>query len=529
MSWSSRRLWIGTGLVAGASALFGLGALAAVAVGGGDDDDDLDRALSADGPGVATAPEKSDGASGGVRPQVAEDHAGVSSLSPSPAEPPWPGRSQGGGDAEFGFGRWDCPGKLDGLLAGSTLALDTETFAFRSPGPAFELSSLSIGASQPCSDSELDADHLVSASTSWLHAGTGIHVWLDQRPQEERTANVAYQGSLEFWDGGYRFSLSGGPVLSPFSDIRPPAGDGEGIASVLEEALGQLAPELDLACFYRQAEGSWADLAAMGIGDPRPAIPSGYDESSVTVNAFRRPPDSCGEPDFSGSAYFHAEFIGAGDSYIGIDAYSADEEDSGYFGELYDHGASWSNGRYWFNIWEKSRSDSTSDLILDLARALDPDFSADCFRQTRTLLPGESESIGLPAPEAPGFKVARSDQSVTEVGSACQLPGRSGPPSYSLSWTLEGEGGSMIEVYLNRLGTEPGGRRYGSRWDFGLEWGDGDGNSYSVYGEPGDGGPDDLRQALETIALSLDPDLDLDALSREMAVEETPPRPVPDR
>jgi len=250
----------------------------------------------------------------------------------------------------------------------------------------------------------------------------------------------------------------------------------------------------------------------MGIGDPRPAIPSGLSEQYSEFIVFNAPPADCNAPALETGASFSASFSdGSGRQYVSVGAYPLGPGAQPGYGYLDEGSAYWTNGGYSFNVsgWSENGPIGRS-TIEAIARAMDPDFSAACFITTRQLDASELAALGLRAPVPPdGFAIARSNLTVTEApdaGSCGELPEAEYYPQYNLYWSLESDDATIDASAYRNPGSGAGTPGY--IHEGGLNWSDANGTQYSVYGySKGSGGPVD-RETLIAVAQSMDPTLD---------------------
>jgi hypothetical protein len=503
---SRRRALIAAGLVVGAVAMFAGGAL------------------------VANATRDSNGANS----KTAPSNTGPGPFASKPASgAPAPGfASQGSEDAASRAGLTIlpnyCPGKLEGVVNGNTIDLTGKNFRLNLLKDGFALSSITIAAVGDCDESGNATNVRISVDSSWVHTATGAQVWLNQREEPVQKANVEYEGSATFWVDGYSYSVSAGIYTIMIDDGREPARDlgyQQASKEVIDAAVAQLAPGLDRQCFYRQAQGGWADLLALGVGDPRPAIPSGYTESYINVSTFTSPPASCNQPPLEDVGYVYASAAFSGDmSYLGVEVQAMPGGSRGY-SYLTDYVLNWSNGRFQFNVWAKSEPPLGRDALIAIARALDPSFSAQCLPQLVDLTEGEILAAGFHVPQAPdGYAIAQATLTGTRVDGACSNPPEGFEPAYHLYWTLKGEDGTTVDVYVNRYEGAPPAEAMGWISDFGLNWTDAKGTNYSVNGSTIGVSPVPQRDVLVSIAESLDPTLDVSKLQEQ---EEGPIRGQP--
>lgn len=513
------KVWLGGALVAGGAAMFVTGAFASDAMR--DNPDTKDGALTARSGVVAVAP-------------------GTSSSIPGKG---------GGGESAPALGvdsklSYDggCPGALGDVVHDGVLDLAATGASPGLLGDGFRLSAVTVRSTGDCDESGAAMDARVSFDTVWLHPATGAQVWVSQRVEPTRHANIAYEGSATFWRDGYSFNVGAGGLFRI-----APADGGEEIATdltavdlqpVIDAALSQLAPGLDRQCFYRQAQGTWADLAVLGIGDPRSSIPTEYAEIGFQLATFTAPPASCGEPPLgeAGTVSFSAEFSAGDLAYLGVSASAVGAGEPPSPGYLNDYNASWSNGKFQFQVWAKSQEPLGRETIVAIAKALDPTFSEQCLLRETVLTAEELAAAGLRAPAVPA-DYALTSSSLVATGIAADCPN---PPewftrlTYSLNWTLKGEDGTVIDVYVNR--TDGAGEKFvkqeagGYISDFGLGWVDAGGTIYQVQGSTIGISAKPPMDVLIAVAKSLDPALDVDSLQQEdgKGGASGPSKPAPD-
>jgi hypothetical protein len=229
------------------------------------------------------------------------------------------GDGGGGGGAPLPYYQPECGTDLGDLVAGEGVDLAARDFDWRTPGPAFAL--LSFSTREACvfdgpwpADGSVpeEVERRLAADTALRHRETGSTVFVSQQVDDGIAANVLYPWSATFRTGGYAFWLySYGNVY-----VAGETGGGtdqatnpwEASEAVILEAVADLAPELDLACFYRRVMGSWSDLAALGVGDPRPAIPEGFTEASFHLERLISPPETCAAPAYAERDFFSVTF-----------------------------------------------------------------------------------------------------------------------------------------------------------------------------------------------------------------------------
>jgi hypothetical protein len=465
---------------------------------------------------------------------------------------PYPAAAETGAASDeargFGYGGATVPTSYQGCEAPIGNVISNGTI---DPGAAgivprllregFQLLSLNLRAEGDCTDSgEPPTSGRPVLDTGWRHIETGITVWVTQRIFDEPVANVRWETSANVVADGYFFTVNawnnyyyyGTDDVKPAPDradveaagIAPPSGVDPAIAPVVDLALAQLAPQVPAGCYYTQVEGSWADLAAFGVGDPRPAVPSGFAESSFNLFTYQSPDAGCA--DNGGEApegnSFWVQWSGdGGRSYLEVNVYKYEPyEGETWPGSLDDWGASWMGNGYQFNVWGNSDDGGLGkDVILAIATALDPSFNAQCLVTTTNLDAAGLAAIGIGAPSAPdGFSLGRSNLLRRGVAAGC--PGANDYTSYEVSWSFTNDSGGTLEVYGwvngNQSNTSDS---WGYVHDYGIEWGDGNRN-FSIWGNNPDGSS--TRDLVVAVALSIDPSLDVDSFDNGGGVKPLP-------
>jgi hypothetical protein len=451
---------------------------------------------------------------------------------------------------------YPCQGDISGAVTGSTIDPSKTGLTARFLTNGFKLQNLSLSADGGCAKDGMPADPHPVLNTAWVQDGSSSYVNVTQRIAAEPTANVLTPGMAQFWSGGYAFMVNASPAVMPAG--RPTAVPGAAIDSIgggsssspvapdiapngpftggadgtatLQAVIAQLAPDVSLQCFYRQADGSWADLAALGIGDPRPAIPAGYAESSINVRTFTPPGADCATPvapnDMAGfdATFLQSSADGSFGGGIFINAGGAGGRDL-QAGHLDGYGAYWSNGTYAFNIGAKSNEPLGRDAIRAIALALDPKFDSACLAVTSTVTDADVAAAGFHAPSLPsGYSLDSVQLQRTELSPGCAGNASDARTGYSLQWNMRA-GSSVISASANRVtgqGVQPGG--ISSR---GLSWSAADGTQYGVYGYTE--GKDGViaKDVLIAVAKSMDPSLDPASLPEQPGAGETTPASPP--
>ena len=449
-----------------------------------------------------------------------------------------------------------CPANITGVVSGGKLDPAAAGFQVNLLKSAFELQNVNLRGEGECDDQGKAKNPQVVLDSNWIHSGTGFMVSITQRVASSTpVADVLSDGGATFTSGGYTYSVYvnsyGGPIPLDSKPLPEPvttsAASGSGgsvsvgsgqalpypggqaqdprVADVVKEVMQQLAPSLTTACFYQQTAGSWDDLKALGIGDPRPAIPQGLTEQYAQFIVFTAPPPSCNAPKLTAGSGFNASFgdNGAdpkGGGYLSISANSIPDGQPAYPGYADAYSASWSNGKFQFNVSAGGpNSGLGQDTVRAVARALDPGFDNACLMTNRQLTEAEFLALGFKKPAVPdGFSIGEWQFNASEVNGNCKpsdLPAGAGN-SYGGNWSMStAAGDAFIGVGINRQTNSPKDPTTGTGYisDYGLGWSDGNGTYFSVNGKAVDGKV--TRDMLIAVAKSIDPSLDVTKLQEQ--------------
>ncbi len=459
---------------------------------------------TASGPASLIAPadygSRSSGSSASV-PQIAPSTGG-------------PGRSGAADSLSYGWG--GCPAPLEGVLKSGKVDPGLGGFPAKFLGDGFVLSSLAMTANSDCGAANGGTGAVSrSLNTVWIHTKSGAAVNVAQRAAKDPIASVLNIGYAQFWRDGYVYDVSayiggaavdGGPDYPSKPIASPPLPGGQvDVQPVIEEAIAQLAPDLKLACFYRQENGDWADLKRLGIGDPRGAVPAGYKEIEKQIMSFKEPAAGCNTLKLEGYGAGNVSIAwGKGSGMIlGVHAFAA-EGPSGkgdaQFGQGY---ASWTNGTVGFGLnWDPQ--DVTEDAAKKLARALDPAFDQQCFVGPADMTDAEFTALGVRVPTLPdGFRQESAQRFRVVATGAC----KDGPSSggFHAQWLMVREkigAGGLIQAAVFG-GTQPNRLEYIPNYENQtLYWTDDRGYSYYVAGFKGDFSKE--RETLLGVAKSMD-------------------------
>ena len=476
------------------------------------------------------------------RPAVVQSDVAVSSGTISPqGQPPRPaiprGISSGGGTAGaladeaisipgryFGF----CEGTLDGALSGGVVDLTTSGFVPNLLPAGYVLSGLSLRAEHDCMDED---DQWVVLDTTWQTEDGRFRVWVSQRNGGAPVANIIRTHWAEFTYEGSIYSVSIGqiyPVPGPIPGPIPLEGDGrsepdvayveedpEAMRAALAAVVEALAPNLGEQCFYRQIEGGWESLAALGIGDPRSAVPNDFAEEGFWAEVFEPPAAGCDVPtDVHIPVSINASWSDGRNAWIGFSVWGDDRgfgfEEPGSQSEQH---ISWTDGTYRYEIWgNRGERGLGSEVLEAIAHALDSDFDGSCRLVEVELSDEELAALGIGIPEAPdGFTLHEHRARRSEANGSCDAD--IGDGFASSDWTFGDSAGSVIHAsawlqpsYYDQPFPEGGFIGEGH-----LNWQGPNGVTYSVSGWSEFGGLPDQELLIE-VALSMDPTLDIDSL-----------------
>lgn len=511
-------LWLG--LAAGAAIFFASGALAARAF---IDTDDGTTVASADRPGIE---QPGTGNTGMTTPRFGPG-AQPSSLPANAASPEkMGGQGMAGADASLYYPGCRAPlpasvlsnGVIDPSKAGFTPNLPSTGFSPLQLGLSVYAECDQNGAPKPGGELALDS--------SWKHDQTGIEAYVSQRKSEKRVASVLRDDMATFWADGYVYSVNVNRYhILPYASEDPtrssmPVPDGDPRATeVLRTLVAQLTGSDDnMKCFWKLEQGDWANLATLGIGDPRPLIPGGYTLTDSYISVFTPPAAGCDTSIVpTEGASMNANWTKGGTSgdygYIGVSAWAMPD---GYVdtwpGSFTQYGANWGNGKFQFGVYAKVEAGLTLDTIRAIAKALDPSFNETCLIQERELTASDLSRLGFNTPKGPdGYTIVRSSLLANEIGDGCTKP-EGWAPQYNLNWSLE-RGADTIDVSVSRYGegdvAATGYIAPNSIW-----WSDSKGTYYSINAYSRGISPEVSKDDLIAVARSLDPAFDESKLSQ---------------
>lgn len=438
----------------------------------------------------------------------------------------------GSGLDSLRYGWGGCPAPLPGALTGGTLDPSLGGFKASLLSTEFQLAGFGLMAQQPCPGSGETGGVTRAFESRWIHT-TGIGLQVNQRENATPVPNTLTETMARFSANGFEYDVSvlynpgyydpassstardlpTTPGSAPSSGSggtgiavppAPDAGIPKDALPVLEKAIGQLAPGLPLTCFYREQRGDWGDLAAMGIGDPRPAVPAGYGDVRKEIVRLVEPAAGCSTPAPEGWPTTRVSIMwGKGNEILSMDVSSVqgDLPGAGRFGS---GSASWTNGKLVFYLsWALSLNDASARA---LAKAIDPAFDQACFVETKELTTAEFTALGLTDPALPsGYRLEGQRQAYSLAPSAA-CPGGAAP-GYFAKWMLFSESVSGVIEAAVFSGPRPAEYSYIPNVEGQtLYWKDAKGREYYVVGYKADYRAH--RTDLLAVAKSIDPTFD---------------------
>ncbi len=449
-----------------------------------------------------------------------------------------------------------CTVDLPISITGSGIDLAAAGFVVKPLGSGFVPSSFSVRSVSDCvyaadgSQTTTGTGKIV-VDTTWRHIESGIQVTVSQQVADDKVVNVLRQNQASFTDGGYSFNVYANnyyyfgakdgidPAISSreVPAIAPGSPDPR-VAAVLAEAVKDLAPDFSDQCFAREVQGDWADLAKFGLGDPRPALPSGVEFQNMTLIYTNPAATDCGGADltmdqgfqFSANWYSNDKAGTNVSIYAGGMGPDQGQGQNWNIGQISEHSANWQSKNISFNIYGNSANGQGLgvDTIRALAKALDPSFDEACFMTESTFKGGDLGDYGINTPVLPGGYKLSDERGVSyDVREGCNTP--EGYVDNALSyWANHEDGdGSTITIGLDRspYGKVEGGTGYISAGNIYFVTADGVNVSIAGYNKSGGEGPslDDLK----AIGKSIDPTVDYDSLDATGGGGVPRPMPMP--
>ena len=403
-----------------------------------------------------------------------------------------------------------CPSDIGGAVAGLVIDPSKLSLSMNLLSQGFHLSAVTLRSDGACGADGQTANAVPVLETAWTADPGGESLFLSQQPSVDPQPDLLDPFSASFGWQGYAYSLQLQQAIPRGGATGPPQGEGPDDAqAVLLQAIAELAPGIDLSCFAVRRTGAWSDLAALGIGDPRPALPPGFSESSFDLEFRTTPPAGCPAAASADAAvYFSAVFSSASGGTIAIGAWSLSGS-APYPGTSSDGSLSWSSDVYQFGVWgDDDGVPLGPEVLAAIARKLDPSFSPACLLTPVNLSEADLGPLGFHSPAPPeGYVVVFSSLTGDVVSPSCatHFDFRG---TYSLAWTLAGPESRIVDAAAFRIVSDhPGPRTDPIVSDSCITWNDDRGTSFSVGGSSASGGAGPDRSVLVAVARSLDPGL----------------------
>ena len=399
-----------------------------------------------------------------------------------------------------------CAGDIGAAITGDAVQPSQLGISMNLLKDGFELTSLTIRSDAVCGPDGQAGAGVPILETGWIVEAAGVPLFLSQQPQAQGSGNRLDDGSASFWWQGFLYSLQlqfavplqGKGAASSVPDSR----------QILTQAIAELAPGLDPSCFAQRKAGAWSDLAALGIGDPRPAIPSGYGESSFQLDFLAAPACASDDPGATSEVSLFAFFQSASGGSLGIEAWSL-AGSSPYPGSIQDGSLAWSSDRYQFSVSGDSGGiPLPASVLVPIAQRLDPTFSTACALHAVTLAPADLPGLGFHAPAIPSGWNQTAQSLTGEIVPATCTTHFDFRGTYSLFWSLSNGTDLVISASALRVVSDhPGPRTDPVVSDACISWNDDLGTTFFVSGYSATGGSPPDRSTLDAVARSMDPGL----------------------
>jgi hypothetical protein len=228
---------------------------------------------------------------------------------------------------------------------------------------------------------------------------------------------------------------------------------------------------------------------ALGLRDPRPALPAGY----AAVEAEQSP----------NGRSMYLSFKGRGDSVISVSSRPAAGDDVQF---VSDSAAEWTRGDAHVSVRWVAGTEPARGWARTLAASVDPNFGKACLDDRQVADDGAVRALGFTPPAAPrGFRALDQRFDLTTASAGCaatQTFSQFGSAkNIDFVWSFVADSGEILRAGIYRYGD-------GFKGDVvnpaSLHWSDGSGTRYWVAVEAKELTPA-LKDALYTVAASLDP------------------------
>ena len=237
------------------------------------------------------------------------------------------------------------------------------------------------------------------------------------------------------------------------------------------------------------SEDVWTALSAMGLSDPRAAIPSDLSVFQSTLSEDRQSLDIL----FTDSRGGYITLLVSPSSH-GTKPYA-----------FTSVGADWTNGVSGFSISGMlDEQPMGKSLVQRVSNALDPSFGDSCMIETVSADDSTVRQLGFIPPAAPqGFRRMESLLEFTRPTKGCAISNH--VPVLDFVWRFENEVGEVLRAGIYNYGYDSDASLATER---SLHWSGRDGARYWVATES-TASSDDLRNVLYVLAKSMDPSFSL--------------------
>lgn len=432
--------------------------------------------------------------------------------------------------------RWPgaCAAPLPVVFDGGKVSLAATGLAPKLLGPTFTLTSVSVRMEGQCGEDGKPRDARAVMETSWTHTETGFPVTMRQAVTgaADTPGNFAGPDHATFTDDGFDYAVfvnaysimpmpadlpkpavGGGASIEPAGPAFAPGGDPRA-AAVLEAAITDLAPDFPSQCFAREVAGDWSDLARLGVGDPRPALPAGVSLQSSSIRFVQPVAAGCATTAVpaGGGLQFFANFSG-GTTNISLNASAIGEQQGGWPGSASDNHMSWMAHGVQFSVsGDRDGKGLGSEILGNIARAMDPRVADACFLRDQPISEKDLAGLGLGKAAAPGgWTLLRANGSSSTTTGNCTDPSSANYGGVNFNWTFIHER-KVIDASIMRYGPKTMAEAGGIASDFSLDWNDGKGTQYHVGTWSGPDAELPSRDDLIAVAKSMDPQFDASKL-----------------
>jgi hypothetical protein len=326
----------------------------------------------------------------------------------------------------------------------------------------------------------------------------GPYYWGWSRPADAPGPNILNDSSAVFAVEGQAYEL--------YATTSPTAG----VREVLEAAIASLAPGLRIDCFNRKTSGSWTELPAAGLGDPRAAIPPAWKPSGIELSYYLPPASDCAGAIVADAlpATFAASFEHPSGNRLRLSASPRQGETATQPGLVTDEYSTWTSARFYFSV-STGGPGLGEGVVVAVSRALDPEFDAACQRRKKRLDDAQAAAHGFRSPRVPAGYAKIAEQRTAEVSPGGCTQGPRDLGKFALDWAFRSAAGVLLEAGAQRdpaVPPEPAQPLVGDGY---VRWTDEQGTRYFVYARSEVDGPGMPMEEVLLVARSLDPQLTL--------------------